>query len=442
MTPIDERTHDYLAMRAEWLKVKGCLYDPNTGLPALPAVIEDVRRQMEGGRRLGVIYLDLSGEEHLEEIYGWETYDGVLKQVAIALEQLRGSLLTGEDVLSLVGIRSDQFLVFVGVDGDGRRSGAELDVCREQLVGELGRRLQVQVGKEVPRGLVVHSASTLLGHDPTMRIERQIYKTVDVARTRCHRDREEQLTLRLGELRRILAARDIRIRYQPIVWLADGSVYGFEALSCGPAGDLFENPEMLFSFAERTDQLLELERLCRSESVRGASRLPRGRKLFLNCSVHGIADAEALADKLVQQASESGIPVSDLVLEITERVAVTGWVDFRRRLDSLRDKGFSVAIDDMGAGYSSLHSVAEVEPDFLKLDIALVRDIHSSPIKRGLLESLVLLAQRIDAQVIAEGVEREEEHETLKEMGVTFGQGFLFSPLATLSFHVPDGPPP
>jgi len=69
-----------------------------------------------------------------------------------------------------------------------------------------------------------------------------------------------------------------------------------------------------------------------------------------------------------------------------------------------------------------------------------VRDIHLSPIKRGLLESLVLLAERIDSQVIAEGVEKEEEFETLREMNVPFGQGFLFSPPTTLAFHVPDSP--
>ena len=102
--------------------------------------------------------------------------------------------------------------------------------------------------------------------------------------------------------------------------------------------------------------------------------------------------------------------------------------------------GLGVAIDDMGAGYSSLHSVAEVEPDFLKFDIALVRDIHRSPIKRGLLESLELLARRIGAQVIAEGVEQEEERETLREMGVALAQGFLFSPPADLYTFVP-GPP-
>jgi EAL domain-containing protein (putative c-di-GMP-specific phosphodiesterase class I)/GGDEF domain-containing protein len=433
---MDDRTHDFLTLRAQWLKVRGCLYDPGTSLPAVPAVIEDVRRRVERGERVGVVCLDVSGEVQIEEVYGWETYDALLQQVAAVLESCKGALLGSEDVVALAGVRSDQVLLFVGLPG--RRGEHELAQLRELLVAELGRRIKVQVGKEVPRGLGVHAASAILRCDPTVRIERSLYRALDAVRLRCQRDREERLTARGNELRRILAARDILIRYQPIVHLADRAVYGFEALSCGPEGDLFQDPETLFSFAEKTDQILELERLCRVESMRGAARLPRGHKLFLNCSAHGIADAEQLSEVLVGQAHDAGLSPSDVVLEITERVAVTAWNDFRTRIDRLRALGFGVAIDDMGVGYSSLHSVAEVQPDFLKFDISLVRDIHLSPIKRGLLESLALLAQRIDARVIAEGVEKEEEHETLRQMDVPFGQGYFFSPRATLAYHVPD----
>ena len=435
---MDDKTHELLQMRAEWLQARGCLYDPNTSLPAVPAVLEEVRRRIEKGERVGVVYLDVSGEEHLEEVYGWATYDGLLHQVAQALADCRGLLLGADDVVALAGVRSDQFLVFVGLDD--RRGARELAQLRERVVSELGRRIKIQVGNEVPRGIGLHAASSVLKYDPTVRIERSIYKVLDGIRIECHRDREESLTARRRELRRILQSRDILIRYQPIVRLGDGSVFGYEALSCGPDGDVFQNPEMMFSFAEKTDQIVDLERLCRVESVRGSVRLPRGHKLFLNCSAHGIGDVEGLSTHLVAQAKAAGLQPSDVVLEITERVAVTAWNDFRKRIDDLRGMGFGVAIDDMGAGYSSLHSVAEVEPDFLKFDIALVRDIHLSPIKRGLLESLVLLAERIEAQVIAEGVEKEEEFETLREMNVPFGQGFLFSPPTSLAFHVPDSP--
>jgi EAL domain-containing protein (putative c-di-GMP-specific phosphodiesterase class I) len=85
-----------------------------------------------------------------------------------------------------------------------------------------------------------------------------------------------------------------------------------------------------------------------------------------------------------------------------------------------------VAVDDMGAGYASLQSLASIEPDFLKFDTSLVRDIDKSSIKRSLLESLRELAEKIHARVIAEGVERTEEMRTLLELGIELGQGFHF----------------
>jgi EAL domain-containing protein (putative c-di-GMP-specific phosphodiesterase class I) len=95
-------------------------------------------------------------------------------------------------------------------------------------------------------------------------------------------------------------------------------------------------------------------------------------------------------------------------------------------LRSFKARGYRVAVDDMGAGYASLQSLASIEPDFLKFDVSLVRDIDKSSIKRGLLESLRSLADKIRARVIAEGIEREEERQTLLGLGVELGQGFLF----------------
>jgi EAL domain-containing protein (putative c-di-GMP-specific phosphodiesterase class I) len=106
-------------------------------------------------------------------------------------------------------------------------------------------------------------------------------------------------------------------------------------------------------------------------------------------------------------------------------------------LRELTRQGFRVAIDDMGAGYSSLQSIVELEPDYLKFDIALVRNIDKSSIKRSLLETLVELSQKIGAQVIAEGIEAESELQTLRELGVSIGQGRFLAPPVVVAH---DGP--
>jgi EAL domain-containing protein (putative c-di-GMP-specific phosphodiesterase class I)/GGDEF domain-containing protein len=428
----------YWELRAEWLQLRGCLFDPNTSLPALPAVIEDVRRRLEAGEALGLIYLDLSSGERLEAIYGWQAYDRLLKRVTAALLEFRERALTARDLVAQTAVRSDEFLLFLGA-GSG---GEPLDERRlthlcERLAAELDARLRPEAGGDAPPAVSISYGSHLVHADLTVRIERSIYQSIDEVRTLCRRQRERQHGLRRSELRRILAARDVLIRYQPIVRLDDGEIHGFEALSAGPSGDIFENPEMMFSFAEETEQIVELERLCRMQAIRGATSLRSPQKLFINCSAHGFVDPELTSTKILEEVRRAGREPSDIVFEVTERVAITEWKQFRSILAALRGMGFSIAIDDMGAGYSSLQAVVEIEPDYLKFDVSLVRDIHLSPIKRNLLETLVVLAQKIDARVIAEGVESVQEFEALRTMDVTYAQGFYFAVPAVLTGPTP-----
>lgn len=427
----------YWELRAEWLKLRGYLFDPNTGLPALPAVIEDVRRRIEGGESIGLIYIDLSSGERLESICGWQTYDRLLKQVTASLLEFRDRALTQLDSVALTAVRSDEFLVFVGPRLDQPLDERRLTRLRERLADDLNARLRAEVATELPQGISMAYGSALVHVEPTIRIERSIYQSIDEVRTLCRRQRERQHGLRLNELRRILAVRDVVIRYQPIVRLDDGVIHGFEALSSGPTGDIFENPEMLFTFAEETEQIVELERLCRLQAIRGAGRLHSPQKLFLNCSAHGFVDPDLVSAQILEEVRRAGREPRDIVFEVTERVAITEWKEFRAILAALRRIGFSIAIDDMGAGYSSLQAVAEIEPDYLKFDISLVRDIHLSPIKRNLLETLVVLADKIHARVIAEGVESMEEFHALRAMGVTFAQGFYFAVPAALQEPAP-----
>jgi EAL domain-containing protein (putative c-di-GMP-specific phosphodiesterase class I) len=386
---------------------------------------------------MGLIYLDLSSGERLESICGWQTYDRLLKQVTVTLLEFRDRALTPRDAVALTAVRGDEFLVFIGPRPNQALDERRLARLRDRIAWELEGRLRAELDREIPQGLSISFGSALVRTDPTVRIERSIYQCIDEVRTICRRQRERQHGLRLNELRRILAARDVLIRYQPIVRLGDGLIHGFEALSSGPSGDIFENPEMLFSFAEETEQIVELERLCRLQAIRGAALLHPAQKLFVNCSVHGFVDPELVSAAILDEVRKAGRDPRDIVFEVTERVAITEWKQFRAILAALRRIGFAIAIDDMGAGYSSLQAVAEIEPDYLKFDISLVRDIHLSPIKRNLLETLVVLAEKIHARVIAEGVESAEEFQALRAMGVTFAQGFYFAVPAVLAGPTP-----
>jgi EAL domain-containing protein (putative c-di-GMP-specific phosphodiesterase class I) len=132
----------------------------------------------------------------------------------------------------------------------------------------------------------------------------------------------------------------------------------------------------------------------------------------------------------VRLVDASGLRHEEVVLEITERVPKEERQPYEHVLRELKAQGFGIAIDDMGAGYSSLSALVTIEPDYLKFDIALVRGIDRSSIKRSLLETVVDLSTRIGAKVVAEGIEAEAELTTLRDMGVPLGQGrFLAAPV-------------
>lgn len=425
---MSKESQDLLELKAAWLKLRGRLYDSTTELPTLAAVLERIRRQVEAGESVGLLYLETSSEGQLERLLGWQAYDRLIGSVGEALLGLRGSALPLEATVAVAGVRSDEFIIFISQNASQGLNQQALEQLERQMVDGVREHLSSPVRSEFPGDLFLLAGCAMLQGDPTVRIERSIYKVLADVQLRCHEKRQRQHRARSAELGRLLAASDLHVTYQPIVHLDDGRVHGFEALSSGPSGGVFESPEVLFAFAEETQSITHLERLCRERALAGFRSAPGERRLFVNSSSYGVADPELRSGSFRRRLVAVGLEAKDVVFELTERVAITEWLPFRRVLDELREMGFRIAIDDVGAGYSSLQSIAEIEPDYLKFDLSLVRDLHASKIKRDLLAALGDLAAKIGATVIAEGIEHEQEFHTLREMGVTLGQGFLLSP--------------
>jgi EAL domain-containing protein (putative c-di-GMP-specific phosphodiesterase class I) len=232
---------------------------------------------------------------------------------------------------------------------------------------------------------------------------------------------------RTRELLSILNEARLTTHYQPIVDMERDTIMGYEALTRGPSDSVFEVPEALFSGSHTKQVLSDLDNLCRHQAVRNARGFDPALKLFLNSLPETLGAPGYSPRDLLGIMEEVDLRPRNLVLEITERSAIRDFEAFGRGLAPLRQQGFLVAIDDVGTGYSSLQTISEVQPDFIKVDISLIKNIHRSLIKQELVHSLLQVAFRIGAQVIAEGVETEEEFRALRGCGVRYGQGFLFA---------------
>ena len=431
---------DYYRLRTEWLRFKSQLFDGLTGLPALPAVMEDVRRIVESRGAAEVIYLDLGRSGGQEMKLGWAAYDEAVREFAGLLLALRDTGPLGPlDVVCLHTVRSDRFLVFLGAsDTDALAARRAPGGRKEQVVGALRRAIDQSPEDSPLRTFRLASGHARIANDPVVRSERAIQQAVAGAVLMSLLEREGIEAVRRDELSRLIALGDIRAVFHPIVRLSDGQVIGHEALTRPVSAALsFDSVEDLFAFAESTELLMDFERLCRKTAILAASSVPNLGLLFLNASPQVVEDPDFSAGGMDRLLAQSGLAPADVVIEITERVAIVKHDDFQTALRAFKARGYRVAVDDMGAGYSSFQALASIEPDFLKFDVSLVRDIDRSSIKRGLLDSLRQLAEKIGARVIAEGVERAAERDTLLALGIELAQGFVFhkDPPAAASGH-------
>lgn len=229
----------------------------------------------------------------------------------------------------------------------------------------------------------------------------------------------------LNELLETILNRQMRVQFQPIVHFGVGRVFGYESLIRMPQTGNLKRAGMYFHAAHRARLVSWLDVACQELCFETAARTGVRDHLFINMDAEGLAHLHLAEQSLAKRAAEFNIAPSRVVLEITERQAVDDFPRLTQYIEQLREEGFKIAIDDAGAGYSSLHSIAELRPDFVKIDRSLVRTIENSPTRRALLSTLTHYAHQIGAHVIAEGLETRDELATVIEMGVPYGQGYL-----------------
>jgi EAL domain-containing protein (putative c-di-GMP-specific phosphodiesterase class I)/ActR/RegA family two-component response regulator len=213
----------------------------------------------------------------------------------------------------------------------------------------------------------------------------------------------------------------LSIVYQPIVSVSERRVFGYEALMRSNDPSL-PHPGAMLNAAERLNRLLELGQITRERAVAPFEHAPHDTLLFIN-----IHPAELTDPALFRPSSAVARAAERVVLEITERAALERVESARARIAALREIGFRIAVDDLGAGYSGLSTFAQIEPEFVKLDMTLIRDVHSSRTKQRVIEAVVKLSADLGMIVIVEGVETHQERDILVSLGCDRQQGFLFA---------------
>jgi diguanylate cyclase (GGDEF)-like protein/PAS domain S-box-containing protein len=416
-------------------------HDSLTGLPNRSLFARETAFALESaravGRTVGVLFVDLDDFKIVNDTMGHGVGDELLVAVAA---RLAASVRQSDTAARLGG---DEFALLIDDAADPRA----VDVFAERIVAAFSEPFTLSEAKVLATATVGVATSGDSGDvDELLRHADLALYAAKTAGKRRWRHYQPVLTSGMLRRREIQAALEDAVQnsaftlvYQPIVALPSGEIAGFESLIRWPHprwGMML--PGQFISLAEETGLIVPLGawvlRQALSDMVRWRrglavpSTVPaaKGPYVSVNVSARQFRDP-GFVDSVRQALRASELPPSALLLELTESLLLGGNERIRADLNELKEIGVRLAIDDFGTGYSSLSYLLELPIDVLKIDKTFVTGISSSRRRHALVEGIVRLARTLEVEVVAEGIETEDERELLAGMGCHFGQGYLLS---------------
>ncbi|GAB6113601.1 GGDEF domain-containing protein [Desulfomicrobium salsuginis] len=391
--------------------------------PEAPQPIREIRRFLHMHRALSIFVCRLKDFTLCRELYGTHVTEEIENLLVTALDAYAQAnpALNARHALR-IGSGEALLLRNLCPLGEDRLMDQAFSLkmslqaaLRKHTISSLGREFDIEVGFSV------------LHESPLTDKERALHEAIGDAR-RMTQGAVNLEAIKLSSVfRSIVRNGQIHVLFQPIYDFKKGTVLAWEALSRGPRGSEFESPALLFDFAEQTGQLFVLEQTCRAKAIETVGALAPGQRLFLNIHPRAVVDPTFAPGRTLELIQAYGLEPENIVFEITERHSIKDFSSFHKTLDHYRSQGFKVAVDDAGTGYSGLSTIAALQPDYIKVDMSLVRDIDKDPVRRALMETMVTLAGRIGSEIIAEGIETKGEAGALIEIGVHYGQGYFLS---------------
>jgi len=408
----DKRRAEAALKRSEAQAQRAARADPLTQVPNRRAWEEELPRAIGRARRdrspLVVALIDLDNFKEYNDDWGHAMGDRLLQAYADGWRQA----LREVDFVARYG--GDEFAVLLpGTDLESAKPVLDRlgSAAPERQTFSVG--LALWDGSETSTELVARADAVLY---ETKRAGQGRVVTASAAQVHP----STHWSLRLPHL---LEARSMRAVYQPICRLDDRSVVGYESLA-RPIGDKAgASVESLFATAQRLGYSRDLDWLCRLAAVRCAAGLAAGTQLFINVSLHALLDPLHDVDQMELLLRWGQRSPHDVILEISERDSVKDLKRLQEVVGAYREAGFRFALDDVGEGHSTMEVLASTEPEFIKVASSLSRSVTLRG-ARAAVVALVSFGESSGSQVIAEGLESEEQIERVSELGVELGQGY------------------
>ena len=420
-------------------KAYDMLIDYVTGLPTLNYILEEIKT-LSAKNSVAVVSVNITSIVNIETIYGWKNFDALLKKTAETLNSMKGNIFRKSDSISVLFPSSPTFIIFLSAPRNNQSINIENIAAISHRVAQ--RLKDAIVGSVIPGEYINFSTGfALINENEMQRVERSLFAAIREAEiSGLNIEIKERQKIR-EDIKNIITQEEVRTVFQPIINVQTSEILAYEALTRGPKTSKYEFPVVLFSAADAHGYSDELEWLCIAKAIvnfnlnsvfmnktmRPGRRGSAGVMLFLNVDPKTFIETGVIVSRFSELIKKYNLDPANIVLEITERTAISDFDSFKLIVDELKKMGFNIAIDDAGAGYSSLQAIAELRPKYLKFDMVLVRDIDKDFIKQELLKTLIDFANKTDSIVIAEGIETRAEYDTVKALGVHYAQGYYFA---------------
>ncbi|MES9990822.1 MAG: EAL domain-containing protein [Candidatus Thiodiazotropha sp.] len=409
-------------------------FDGLTGLPnrflAMDRLAQLLKEASRDASKVAILFLDLDGFKRVNDTLGHETGDRLLVQAAGRLQ----SAVRDEDSVCRLG--GDEFIVLL-------RNLTELTDAKKvakNLISQFRHPFKLDERELVVTtsiGIAVYPSDGSTPTELLRNADTAMYHSKEQGRNTFNFfTREMNLNISRSleveeQLHGALERKEFSMVYQPIVELKSNRIVAAEALLRwnNPALGTV-SPDEFIPIAEQTGVILGIGRYVLSEAVYNARRwhgmLDQKFKIAINLSPRQLRDA-SLVQYIEDLIYSSGLKTESLVLEITEGVLMSGQQDIAETLDRLHKIGIGLGMDDFGTGYSSLSYLRNFPFDLLKVDRSFIADLIADPADYELVNASILMAHGIGLEVVAEGVETEEQLNQLCNLQCEYAQGYLFS---------------
>ncbi len=389
--------------------------------------MDAIADRFAAGTALAVMVFDMPLLERIERTRGHAARLEAEVNFANLLRSVAAERLADCDlVLSGESGRNEMMVVLFREHHDARFYRQEIPGFDQVVARKLEREGAKLFYPHVKKAPTVPMGYAVVLRNPKLSVQTQLRQVVEEAREDVRLNVQVAARKRRRRFHEVLLDRRIHSVYEPIVDVHSRVVFAYEALARGPEGTEFHAPIAMFQEAERQGLVYELDCLCRASAIAGAIDFPDGSKLFLNVLPSAIHDPSFRSDRLIRTLAECRLTPQDVVFEVSEQESIRDFEAFREMRDYYRKLGFSFALDDTGSGYAGLEALLEISPEYIKVDRTFVSGVDEDVVRQDVLRALCTVAEKTGARIIGEGLDTLEEFETLKQLGIDYGQGWLF----------------